>query len=212
MQSKEPQSDPLCLNLSDLHPFPSIYAGLTPEEQMKFGRTLQSSIQQQVEQLQVTGLSHTQMSNLIQAAQNASQQDIRDSLHAMRYGAAVAIVDCSAGTTTGSTDPPQIYIVQAPQIKALEYGCTLDAACQLASQILVNKKARPVAVVLVDQFGIPHGLFAQARAFFVEHGFGDCMVIVTRVDSTSSQAPEKKATVQCVPARELAPFVPEFRS
>jgi hypothetical protein len=218
MQSREPESELLCLSLGELHPYVSIYSGLSPQEQISLGQRLQPAILLQLEHLHVLGLTRAELLKLVQAAQNACTQDFRDALHAVRYGAAVAIetVDILLGI-------PKVEILQAPQIKALEYSSTLDAVSQLAAQVLARTRSqhtpRVLAVLLVDQFGIPHGMFAQARAFFVEHGFGDCQVLLTTMTTASAMEGNgndgdrlASACVRCIPARDLAPLVPEFRS
>lgn len=204
MQSSDHQSEPLIMPLSELHPFPSIYTGLDPQEQVKLGDSLQQSIRMDLEQLEAPGISQPTLMRLIKAARQACDMDDRDSLHSIRYGAAMAIeTDKENGT---------VEVIRASQIKALEYSSTLDAVCQLASQVLsLTQKegrhqqggSRVLVVVQVDQFGIPHGPFAQARAFLVEHGFGDCRVILTATDGMR---------VQTMFARDLAPLVPAFRS
>ena len=45
-------------------------------------------------------------------------------------------------------------------------------------QILPVQAIHPVSLVMVDQFGIAHAPFAQARALLTEHGFGDIKVLV----------------------------------
>ena len=219
MQSKDPTSTPLILTLSELHPFPSIYGGgLTPSEQVALGENIQLQVRMELEQLQVPGLlSQPMLIRLVKAARSACALDSRDCLHAIRYGAAVAIQidDNNNGGTA------KIEIRQASQVKALEYSSTLDAVCQLASQMLSltgtsrsgggDTNGRALAVVLVDQFGILHSPFAHARAFLVEHGFGDCAVILTTIRKGSSPPQDPKVVVQTVPAKDLAPFIPEFR-
>ena len=211
MQSKNMHSEPLVLSLAELYPFPSIYTGLNPRDQVKLGETIQQSVRIELEQLHVPRMPEPLLIRLVQAARQACEMDTRDSLHAIRYGAAMAIeTDKSNGT---------VEILQASQIKALEYSSTLDAVCQLASQALsLTRKGagqrdapRVLAVVQVDQFGIPHGPFAQARAFLVEHGFGDCQIILTTTKARDA-GNTAKTLVQTVAARDLAPFVPEFRS
>jgi cytidine deaminase len=208
LQSKVPESEPLILTLAELQPFPSIYIGLKPEEQLEMGGKYQQRICMALEQLQVPGLSQQNMIRLVKAARDACQLDDRDSLHAIRYGAAIAL----------EQEKGHIEILQASQLKALEYGLTLDAVCQLASQVLAltknsqNKSGpRVVAVVQVDQFGIPHSLFAHARSFLTEFGFGDCSVILTSMDKTKA-SDDPLFSIQSVPAKDLAPFVPDFRS
>lgn len=211
MQSNILQSEPLIMSLAELHPCPSIFSGLDPKEQVKLGKSIRQSVRAQLEQFHVEGLSNQLLANLIKAAHQACDMDVRDSLHAIRYGAALAM-ESSRGDGT-------VEIIQASQVKALEYSSTLDAVCQLVPQLLSltrkrtrNKDTpRVLGVVQVDQFGIPHGPFAQARAFLVENGYGDCPVILTTMKKNQAKN-AKSALVQKVAARDLAPCVPEFRS
>ena len=41
---------------------------------------------------------------------------------------------------------------------------------------------RSSCVILVDQFGNLHAPFAQARTFFIEHGFGETRVVLHAED------------------------------
>jgi len=211
MQSKDKSSHPLVMTLAKLHPFPSIYNKLDPEEQSNLGASIQQCVQMELEHLDVPELSRQQVLQLVKVAHQACGMDDQDSLHVIRYGAAMAIqTDSSNGT---------IEIIQASQIKALEFSSTLDAVCQLASRVLSltsnepGKKDAPrvLALIQVDQFGIPHGPFAQARAFLVEHGLGDCRVILTSIEGDLTTGKSKTPLVRCVVARQLAPFLPEFR-
>jgi hypothetical protein len=99
-------------------------------------------------------------------------------LHPLSFGACVVFDD-------GST-------AMAWQKKALEYGCTQDAVCQLAPALeatsppkarsvvqQVNRpRVQPVWIVMADQFGVCHAPFAPARAYLVEHGYGEVGVLV----------------------------------
>ena len=211
MQSNNLQSKPLIMSLAELHPCPSIYSGLGPKEQVKLGESIQQSVRSQLGQCHVPDLSKRLLANLITAAHQACDMDVRDSLHPIRYGAAMAI-ETNKGNGT-------IEIIQASQVKALEYSSTLDAVCQLVPQILSLTRKRTehkdaprvLGVVQVDQFGIPHGPFAQARAFLVENGFGDCPIILTTMNEDQTKN-DSSALIQVVAARDLAPRVPEFRS
>lgn len=194
MQSHDPASEPWSLTLEELYPYPSIYCGMEAKDQLAYGVAYEEEVENALSHLAVPGLFSDQLYRLVEAAHHASLRDDKDSLHPMRYGAAMAV------EIQGS-----IEIIQATQIKALEYGSTQDAVCQLASHVLHNRAERILAVTQVDQFGIPHSPFAPARSFLLEHGLGDCPVVLTVRDV------DGHVSVQAVPARELAPFAPHFR-
>lgn len=198
LQSRDRQSEFSSYTLSELIPYPSIFAGMPPEEQLEWGKKHQSIARQQLATISIPGLPQSTAQKLIEAARNATDLDTRESVHAIRYGASIAI------SVEGNVE-----ILQASQVKALEYSSTQDAVCQMSFQVLKkvhgNSSAKVLAVVQVDQFGIPHGLFAPARAFFVEHGFGDCNVILTSLEDGVPK-------VRTVAAKRLSPLVPEFRS
>mgnify|MGYP000057408615 CR=1 FL=1 len=205
MQSKDPNSMPILQTLAELYPFPSIYNRLNPQEQMELGKRFELTARKQLEQLHVPDLPAANLTQLVNLAREACDIDNRDSLHAIRYGAAMAM------EYGGKID-----ILSASQIKALEYSSTLDAVCQLSFQVLSRTQKskgtpRLLALVQVDQFGIPHGPFAAARAFLVEQGFGDCAVILTKLEEENGKD-ATTITVQTVAALDLAPDVPEFRS
>lgn len=197
-QSKDPESEPSVWTLGELHPYASIYIGMSPQQQMDFGTKHQLKVQTEIEKLELLELTEEHVLQLVRAARSACQLDTKDSVHSIRYGAAAALQSHDA----------HVHFIQASQVKALEYGCTQDAVCQLASHLLApsNHNLKVVAVVQVDQFGIPHGPFAQARSFLAEHGFGDVHVILSTMDPVDGHI-----SVKTVAAKTLAPYVPEFR-
>jgi hypothetical protein len=104
-------------------------------------------------------------------------------------------------------------IVNGHQKKALEYGSTLDAVSQLASDI-ERKSARPVALVQVDSHGMAHAPFAPARAYLSEHGYGDCRVLVHKYHHRES-ADDNTNLIQVgelvdVAVTDLAPVAPDM--
>ena len=112
-------------------------------------------------------------SKLYEQALNATKKDVLINLHPLRLGAGVLYADGS--------------IEVAWQMKALEYGSTLDPVCQLITHLERNKdegskKSDPDVLIMVDQFGIIHAPFGQARAILSEHGYGHIKVIVMQSD------------------------------
>jgi len=119
----------------------------------------------------------------------ASARDSRIDLHPIKYGACVVFDD-------GST-------ASASQKKALEYGCSLDAVCQLCEAIDERRNTdgrQPVVLCMADQFGVAHAPFAPARAFLVEHGFSDAKILFH----------DEHAVLRTVRAGELLPAIPNM--
>eukprot|EP01033_Poteriospumella_lacustris_P002105 gene2106-1531_t len=111
---------------------------------------------------------------LINAAREVNELDRADALHPIRLSAAVLYSD---DTTFASW-----------QMKGLEYGCTGDAVEALVHNMahtMTLKRfnpegifLRPVALVMVDQYGVCHAPFARSRSLLMEHGFGDVLVLI----------------------------------
>jgi len=198
MQSSDPTSPTWTLTMAELFPFPSIYAGMTAAEQWEYGMSLEEDMELQIGDFStgninsgtssgIPGMFPDQILRLIEAAHQASLRDDLDVLHPIRYGAAMALSRPHQPGGSGGT----IEFIQASQVKALEYSCSQDAICQMAPAILQATRhsnnnsngphgaVRILALVQVDQFGIPHAPFAPARSFLVEHGLGEVPVILT---------------------------------
>jgi cytidine deaminase len=191
--SKE-DSWPWILTLRELYPYPSIYMGLNVKAQLQLGSLYANEHVQDDASLELSGLSHNEIDRLVEAAQKATDFDDRDVLHAMRYGAAAALL----------MEDNRIEIVSASQRKAVEYGASLDAVTQLVPQLFQpdGTRQKVLAITLVDQFGVAHAPFAAARSFLAEHSFGNSFcVLIARGENGSLY---RKA----VPAIDLAPFVP----
>ena len=196
LQSAQVDSEPWIVTLRELYPYPSLYNRLSVEEQLRIGKEWDLDLEREIVDLDVPGMNHAQVMQLLRAARQATEQDDHDSLHPIRYGAAVAI------QSEDDKNDTIVEIQSAAQRKALEYGCSLDAVCQLACYLVVDQKA--LCIVQVDQYGIVHAPFAPARSFLVEHGFADCPCLVM---SRQEDGP----TVQAVLAESLAPYIPKFR-
>jgi cytidine deaminase len=196
-QSKE-HAWPWIVTMRELYPYPSIYMGLNVKEQLQLGHLYANEHVQDDVSLELSGLSqrNIEVDRLVEAAQKATKFDDRDVLHAMRYGAAAALL----------LENDTIEIVTASQRKAVEYGASLDAVTQLVPQLFKSDGTRQklLAITLVDQFGVAHAPFAAARGFLVEHGFGDCVCILI------ARGENGKLYRKAVPANDLGPFVPEI--
>lgn len=197
-QSKE-HPWPWILTLRELYPYPSIYMGLNVKGQLQLGNMYAHEHVQDDVSLELTGLRQRdiEIDRLVQAAHKATDFDDRDVLHAMRYGAAAALL----------LEDNRIEIVTASQRKAVEYGASLDAVTQLVPQLFRpdGTRHRVLAVTLVDHFGVAHAPFAAARGFLVEHGFGDCFCVLI------ARGENGKLYRKAVSADDLAPFVPHFK-
>jgi cytidine deaminase len=215
--------------LKQLYPFPSLYARLTASEATQLGgalylKTNKSKVNRHPrgdddddEDDAKTGTGDGKRSSspsdsikftaLVElATRKARRQHERDRVdrpeflhHPITFGAAVLFDD---GT-----------MAAAAQKKALEYGCTLDAVCQLAHAIdnddhdwmsSGHSKRTAVLLVQVDQYGVVHAPFAPARAFLLEHGHGQCRVIL----QSQAESDDGPNFIQVL-ASELAPLVPD---
>lgn len=70
--------------------------------------------------------------------------------------------------------------ISAREDKGLEYGCTVEAPVKLAAALLAaaRRGVRPLAVLVVDQWGVLHAPSARARSWLYERGFGATAVFV----------------------------------
>lgn len=115
-------------------------------------------------------------STAMNAAMSVNHLDQGDGLYPIRLSAAVIYSD-------GQT-------LTAWQMKGLEYGCTADPVVQLVHRMESLKvqnpasEATPVAIVMVDQFGVLHAPFAQARSQLVERGYGHLTCLIHKIDGT----------------------------
>jgi cytidine deaminase len=206
------------LTLADLHPYPSIYSGRSAQQQLVLGVALESHIKQQCNSdLIIPLVGSDPLVRMLQTAHQACWSDTTVQVHPIRYGAC-AMVRIS----------DTMHWVQASQRKTVEYSSAQDATCQVILQCLdllsqqqqTSVLASVIALVQVDQFGIPHAPFGAARSLLVEYGLGHVLVVLTRTTSTigtiattamtSTNAADYSVVV--VPAAELAPYVPDMFS
>lgn len=100
--------------------------------------------------------------------------DHDDALHPIRLSAAVIYSDDSVYSTW--------------HMKGLEYGCTSDPVEALVHHMVQQQQLvptkRPVALVMIDQFGVCHAPFARARAQLLERHFDDVLVLVHQEDGS----------------------------
>lgn len=70
-------------------------------------------------------------------------------------------------------------VSEVPEMKGIEYGCTVDAVTLLLPELRrVKRQGGPKAVCIVqaDHRGVAHAPFASARSLLIEHGFGDLLL------------------------------------
>jgi cytidine deaminase len=166
--------------LGELNPFASVYTRLDRAGQAAEGA--RRGVQLQHEQATRPGREGAAW----RAAVAASARDARSELHPVSYGACAVYAD--GGTAV------------AWQKKALEYGCTLDAVCQLCQALEERADAKPAVLCLADQFGVCHAPFAPARAFLVEHGYDEVAVLYH----------DEANVLRSVKAAELFPGLPSW--
>ena len=138
---------------------------------------------------------------LLHLARKASERDSRTALHPLQYGAVVLFSD-------GSTSV-------AYQKKALEYGCSLDAVCQLAQAIEDKGREpsapRPVLLAQADQFGVLHAPFAPGRTYLSEHGYGNCEIAIHDEPLEKAESGEDSSIlVSLVAVKDLTPSAPDI--
>ena len=115
--SKFKASGRRCSTLAKLWPFCSPFTRLAGSEQRVEGERLARRIAARGDQWD----RNSPQALVREAATTAAAKDVRDDLHPIRLGAAVAFSD---GTIRSSW-----------QRKALEFGCSLDPICQLAPDL-----------------------------------------------------------------------------
>ena len=214
--------------LQELYPYPSPYLRLTATESVQLGKKYcQNQNDEQLDRELEPSDDTSIIRNLIKVAMSqAKKQQLKcrghtkqndkensnsddsdsDEIHPIYFGSAVQFQNGS--------------IITGYQWNALEYGCSLDAVSQLATQIgeQTTKTNFPIWLVQVDQYGIAHAPFAPARAFLTEHGFGSCKVILHDTNNddgtatTTTTDDVSKWKLINVKALELAPNSPSWCS
>jgi len=160
--------------MKDLWPYPYMY------RKQSRSTVLQAMDRMTMAVKGVDSLHIDAVNRLYTKALSVNCKDSLDSIHPVRLSAAVLFDDSSIST--------------AWQLKGLEYGCTLDPVSQLLLDIERRKyclpcnnddsesasKAfiKPTMLVMVDQAGIAHAPFAQARSLLSEHGYEYLQVLV----------------------------------
>jgi len=180
--------------IAELYPFASPYTRLTAPQSVSLGTQYSesSSITRDLDSLGDAAKRLLELATL-EAKKSVANEAEREN-HPIHFGAAVVFEDQS--------------IFTSHQSSGLEYGCTLDAVSQLVPRVL-EQACNPVLIVQADQYGVAHSPFAPARAFFSEHGYDDCHVLVHNTvldDATCLNSWDLKE----VSMAELAPTPPAW--
>lgn len=183
MEGNEGPKGRIVRTLEEMWPLASPYTRLDAAGQEAAGVQQRAQATKQLAALLAKGSLEAKAWRL---ATEAARNDKRSEMHPVSFGSSVLFAD---GT-------PAI----AWQKKALEYGCTLDAICQLAPALEAARTlgTKPLLIVMADQFGVCHAPFAPARAFLVEHGFGAVQLLVH----------DTAGTLHRTTADELMPALP----
>lgn len=144
-------------NMEQIYPFPSLYRSIGRDSILAHGEAF-------VSRTKLPIWSDAGMHLIYEAALANNHRDGNLLLHPLSLSAAVLFEDGSVSI--------------AWQLKGLEFGCSLDPVSQLINT-MVTSLQRPRFLVQVDQLGIAHAPFGQARALLVEHGFAcEPMILV----------------------------------
>jgi cytidine deaminase len=151
-------------SLGHLQPFPYLYRFLKREDVLHFATDFATKC------ASIEALNSKEFSSLHKLALSHIGADAFDTIHPIKYAAAVQFMD-------GTTDVAWL-------LPGLEYGCSIDPVSQLVHSFekrrfgAKNKSdqdkidAQPDLLVCVDQFGVCHAPFAMARSLLTEHGYG----------------------------------------
>lgn len=81
--------------------------------------------------------------------------------------------------TSLATDDIQSDVNVKFKSKDLEFDVQKNEHIELVAAATAEKAdTEPVLIIMIDQYGIAHAPFAQARALLSEHGYGEVKVIV----------------------------------
>lgn len=142
--------------IESLYPHSCLYRGVGRADLLAYGEAF-------VARTKLPIWRDAGMRNVYDAALAQTHRDGNQLLHPLSLSAAVLFADGS--------------ISVAWQLKGLEYGCSLDPVSQLINTMIASVHP-PCFLVMLDQFGIAHAPFAQARALLLEHGFSVAPLIL----------------------------------
>jgi cytidine deaminase len=169
--------------LSDFYPFPYVYRHCLRCNIIETAETLSKKLEESIAGSAALSSSKIKLeeqfpylSKLLEAAKevNSYDNDERSSgIHPIAMSGAAIFSD---GKTLNSW-----------QLKALEYGCTVDPIVQLIGRMKQypletkeqsNEIVIPLMIVMIDQFNVCHAPFAAARTLLVELGYVDINVLI----------------------------------
>ena len=156
-----------------LFPYPFLYRTTTRNEIEDCAESfLQGKKSNDIQDI-IKSICGDKVSSLYGRALNATKNDGLIKLHPLKLGAGILYADGTIDVTW--------------QLKALEYGCTLDPVAQLVTYLERNQVEgrTPEVLLMVDQYGIVHAPFGQARAILSEHGYGELKIVVMRSNSVA---------------------------
>ena len=174
------------LTLRELFPFASVYTRRRRKAQQSAGERIGAKLAAE----RCCGPQASALEEAaLRGAVSACTRDGRKELHPLSFGACVVFPDGTSST--------------AWQKKALEYGCSLDAVCQLCQAIEERREGavEPAMLCMADQYGVCHAPFAPARAYLAERGLGALPVLLHDDDT---------GELRTVPADELLPGLPSW--
>lgn len=158
-----------CCPLQQFWPFPYQYRRFDKSMVVSGAKSFSKIAQEGTKAFLTEDKVHGEIvSKLLEAASEVNANDFDENLHPIRFSAAMVLDDLST--------------IVSWQLKGLEYGCTLDAISQLIyileQQRKFNHPHKAIMIGLVDQFGVFHAPFAQARSLLTEHHYGDLKLVV----------------------------------
>jgi len=174
--------------LSYLFPFPYLYRYWHRKSVISNANIFSNQIKTRIKDY-----GNVHVETLFDEAMKCNKNDKFDSLHPVRFSAAVMFSDGTVRT--------------AWQMKGLEYGCTIDPVTQLIRDMEFyristedeHSEDNGVLVdylLMIDQWGICHAPFAQARGLLNEHGFKYVKCVIH----------DDLGDVHIVPVSSLVPF------
>ena len=149
--------------LRQLYPYPSIYERVTRDDLLVKGKQLaEKHIPLNIDE---------KWKRLYQEVHKVADKDqFGFQIHPITYAAGIQFQNGSISVSW--------------QKAGMEYGTTVDAVTGILNDIGKNDKDnRPILLLMLDQFGLPHAPFAPARAQYYERSYSDIVVGVLDYDS-----------------------------
>lgn len=155
--------------IGNLYPYPSLYRSIDRKNIMSYAESFHNTKAKHIELI-----GNDDLLKLYDVACQCNKYDKYDKLHPIALSSSILLKNGD--------------IERAWQLKGLEYGCTLDSVSQLVYELERRRISvlesgnsnihEPVYLLTVDQFGVLHSPFAQARALLVEFGYENVQIII----------------------------------